>query len=110
MLTFRRALVVAAVILTCFLLLRNTHPSQPQAPAVHNSPKPTGSYSDNKALQDAPPESQSTGGVQKPPQKVWDGDSATFEAQSVSAAGSGAKEGAEDVSLFGGSSVVAKLI
>lgn len=73
MLTFRRALVVAAVILTCFLLLRNTHPSSPQAPAVHNSPKPTGSYSDNKALQDAPPESQSTGLI-KPPQKVWDGD------------------------------------
>lgn len=43
-------------------------------------------------------------------QKVWDGDSATFEAQSVSAAGSGAKEGAEDVSLFGGLSVVARLI
>lgn len=33
-------------------------------------------------------------------QKVWDGDSATFEAQSVSAAGSGAKEGAEDVSVW----------
>lgn len=73
MLTFRRALVVAAVILTCFLLLRNTHSSQPQAPAVHNSPKPTGSYSDNKALQDAPPETQSTG-APIPPQKVWDGD------------------------------------
>ena len=73
MLTFRRALLVAAAILTCFLLLRNTH-SQPQAPTVHNSPKPTGSYHDNKALQDTPPESHSTGLPQKAPEKVWDGD------------------------------------
>lgn len=73
MLTFRRALVVAAAILTCFLLLRNTHSSQPQAPTGRNSPKPTGTYEDNKALQNTPPESASTG-VQKLPQKVWDGD------------------------------------
>ena len=56
MLTFRRALVVAAVILTCFLLLRNTHGGGTQSgiQSVHNSPKPTGSYSENKALQDNP--------------------------------------------------------
>ena len=74
MLTFRRALVIAAAILACFLLLRNTHSSQPPQPTNHNSPKPTGSYSDNKALQDTPPETQSTGTI-KPPPKVWDGDS-----------------------------------
>jgi alpha 1,6-mannosyltransferase len=55
MLTFRRALVVAAVILTCFLLLRNTHGTQSATSTLHNSPKPTGSYSDNKAIQDTPP-------------------------------------------------------
>ncbi|KAK5123825.1 hypothetical protein LTR85_002461 [Meristemomyces frigidus] len=60
MLTFRRALVVAAVVLTCFILLRSTHTSQPNAPIAHNSPKPTGSYSDNKKLQDTPPEASST--------------------------------------------------
>lgn len=66
MLTFRRALVVAAVILTCFLLLRNTHSTQSAAPiAVHNSPKPTGSYSDNKAIQETPPESPSKPAPQK---------------------------------------------
>ncbi|KAK4544684.1 hypothetical protein LTR36_003933 [Oleoguttula mirabilis] len=60
MLTFRRALVVAAAILTCFILLRSTHTSQPSAPTIHNSPRPTGSYSDNKKLQDTPPEPSST--------------------------------------------------
>lgn len=68
MLTFRRALVVAAVILTFFLLLRNTHPTQSQSPIVLNSPKPTGSYSDNKKIQDLPPEepSSTTTEVPKP--------------------------------------------
>ncbi|KAK0846818.1 alpha-1,6-mannosyltransferase Och1 [Friedmanniomyces endolithicus] len=61
MLTFRRALAVAAVILTCFLVLRNTHTSYSEAPLVHNSPKPTGSYHDNKVIQDTPPEPASTG-------------------------------------------------
>ncbi|KAK3047439.1 alpha-1,6-mannosyltransferase Och1 [Extremus antarcticus] len=54
MLTFRRALVVAAVILTCFLLLRNSHGTQPVSPNVHNSPKPTGTFTENKAIQDTP--------------------------------------------------------
>lgn len=55
MLTFRRALVVAAVILTLFLLLRNNHSPHSTVHASHNSPKPTGSYHDNKLLQDTPP-------------------------------------------------------
>lgn len=55
MLTFKRAIAVAAVILTCFLFLRSSH-SSVEPLSVHNSPKPTGSYSDNKKLQDAPPE------------------------------------------------------
>ena len=56
MLTFRRALVVAAIILTLFLLLRNTHSSHSTVHANHNSPRPTGTYHDNKLLQDTPPE------------------------------------------------------
>lgn len=56
MLTFRRALVVAAVILTCFLLLRNTHAPQPKAQQVNNSPKPTGSHADNRKIVEAPSE------------------------------------------------------
>jgi len=75
MLTFRRALVVAAAILTFLLLLRNTQ-SQPDAPISHNSPKPTGSYSDNKKLQDTPPEPTGTETAQtaKPATTRWDGD------------------------------------
>ncbi|KAI7667784.1 glycosyltransferase family 32 protein [Hortaea werneckii] len=53
MLTFRRALIVAAAILTCFLLLRHTN-THVAAPIVSNSPKPTGSYSDNRKIQDTP--------------------------------------------------------
>lgn len=53
MLTFRRALVVAAVILTCFLLLRNTHSTQPNALKLTNSPKPTGSHADNRKIVEA---------------------------------------------------------
>nr|OQO29850.1 hypothetical protein B0A51_02008 [Rachicladosporium sp. CCFEE 5018] len=57
MLTPRRALAVACVILTLFLLLRNTHTSEPAvAPINANSPKPTGSYSDNKRIQETAPE------------------------------------------------------
>lgn len=86
MLTFRRALVVAAVILTCFLLLRNTHRSpggtQAGLSSVHNSPKPTGSYSDNKAIQDTPPpEKNNAAAAQTAPSKAeasaagkWSGD------------------------------------
>ncbi|KAK0253907.1 hypothetical protein B0A54_11586 [Friedmanniomyces endolithicus] len=81
MLTFRRALAVAAVILTCFLLLRTTHTPYSEAPLVHNSPKPTGSYHDNKVIQDTPPESATTGTgtgteVAKPASTgvAWNGD------------------------------------
>jgi alpha 1,6-mannosyltransferase len=77
MLTFRRALVVAAVILTCFLLLRNTHGTQqPETSTVHNSPKPTGSYSDNKAIQDTPPEHAAKTAPSKPVSSTlqWSGD------------------------------------
>ncbi|KAF7195771.1 Initiation-specific alpha-1,6-mannosyltransferase [Pseudocercospora fuligena] len=54
MLTFRRALVVAAVLLTFFLLLRNTHPAG--AAKINNSPKPTGSHADNRKIVEALPE------------------------------------------------------
>lgn len=56
MLTFRRALVVAAVILTCFLLLRNTHSPHTNGFKVNNSPKPTGSHADNRKIVEAPSE------------------------------------------------------
>ncbi|EGP88958.1 unnamed protein product [Zymoseptoria tritici ST99CH_1A5] len=55
MLTFRRALLVAAVVLTCFLFLRNSHPSQTNAYKPSNSPKPTGSYIDNRKIVEASP-------------------------------------------------------
>lgn len=76
MLSFRRALVVAAVILTCFLLLRNTHGTQPEPPNVQNSPKPTGTYSDNKAIQEKPPERAAQTGPSIPASSpaVWNGD------------------------------------
>lgn len=47
--------MVACVILTFFVLLRSTQ-SSGAAPIIVNSPKPTGSYSDNKKLQDTPPD------------------------------------------------------
>ena len=77
MLTFRRALIVAAVILTFFLLLRSTHSTQPDAPKVVNSPKPTGSYHDNKELQNTPPEAKSSALAQAKPVSsavTWNGD------------------------------------
>jgi len=79
MLTFRRALIVAAVILTCLLVFRNAHTSPPDTPRLHNSPKPTGSYSDNKKLQDTPPEPTgtppTTADVPKPTASTeWNGD------------------------------------
>lgn len=59
MFTFKRALLTAALVLTFFFVLRNSHaPSQP--PAVPNSPRPTGSYSDNKKLQETAPEPLAT--------------------------------------------------
>lgn len=61
MLNFRRALAVAAVILTCFLLLRSTHnPQQPIAPIINNSPKPTGSHADNRKIVEALPDGITT--------------------------------------------------
>jgi alpha 1,6-mannosyltransferase len=50
MFTFKRALVVACAILTFFFLLRSTHTDHSAAASVYNSPKPTGSYTDNKKL------------------------------------------------------------
>ena len=49
MLSFRRALIVAAVILTLFLLLRNHHGIESPVLPLKKSPKPTGSYQDSKA-------------------------------------------------------------
>jgi alpha 1,6-mannosyltransferase len=80
MITFRRALVVAAVVISCFLLLRSTHSSKP-ALSIQNSPKPTGSYSDNKKIQDTPPE-EPAGTTSTPTESVkpvvstaqWNGD------------------------------------
>jgi alpha 1,6-mannosyltransferase len=75
MLTFRRALVVAAVILTFFLLLKNNHTPQPSTPIRQKaSPKPTGSYLDSKIIQDElsdpkSPSAQVTGSSAK-----WRGD------------------------------------
>ncbi|KAL9527691.1 Initiation-specific alpha-1,6-mannosyltransferase [Sphaerulina musiva] len=83
MLTFRRALAVAALILTCFLLLRNTHGlRQPSPPRINNSPKPTGTHADNRKIVEAVPEPQKGDASNtKPvasaiPEKSWKGDSA----------------------------------
>jgi hypothetical protein len=76
MLTFKRALVVACVVLTFFILLKNTHSSDPAPLVVHNSPKPTGSYSDNKKIQMEPPENIVEAELPKPAPstKEWNGD------------------------------------
>lgn len=76
MLTFKRALVVACVVLTFFILLKNTHNSDPAPLVVHNSPKPTGSYSDNKKIQMEPPENAVEEQPIKPAPstKEWNGD------------------------------------
>lgn len=55
MLTFKRALLVAGAILTFFFLLRATHSSTQPGALVLNSPKPTGSYQDNKKLREYSP-------------------------------------------------------
>nr|POF07214.1 initiation-specific alpha-1,6-mannosyltransferase [Quercus suber] len=75
MITYRRALIVAAVILTCFLLLRNTH-TQTDAPIYsRNSPKSTGTYDEAKAPQYWYDKSQEESDRRKAhPPKVWDGD------------------------------------
>ncbi|KAK8205528.1 alpha-1,6-mannosyltransferase Och1 [Zalaria obscura] len=62
MLTFKRALLVAAGVLTLFFLIRSTHDS-PQPKIFQNSPKPTGSYSDNKKIQETPPKQPETEAV-----------------------------------------------
>lgn len=76
MLTFRRALVVAAVILTLLLLLRNTHPARATAAFVHSSPKPTSISEDNKILPQPTPESSTHTAPAKPASTApqWTGD------------------------------------
>ncbi|TIA76053.1 hypothetical protein D6C83_00145 [Aureobasidium pullulans] len=55
MFTFKRALLTAVIVLAFFILLKGSH-SQPSAASFNvNSPKPTGSYSDNRKIQDQPP-------------------------------------------------------
>lgn len=77
MLTFRRALVVAAVLLTLFLLLRSNHPSRIAVAAKRKSPKPTGTYHDNKVLLDSLKEELSKISPDKPTTSTsdWHGDS-----------------------------------
>lgn len=55
MLTFKRALLIAGVILTFFFVLKSTHNSPGPSPLLQNSPKPTGSYVDNKKIQEYSP-------------------------------------------------------
>ena len=59
MLTFKRALLVAAAVLSCFLLLRTTYskPRRVVAEARSQSPRPTGSYSDVRNFGDSHSES-----------------------------------------------------
>ena len=75
MLTFRRALVVAAVILTFFLLLKNNHTPQP-TPSVRqkSSPKPTGSYLDSKIIQDGFTDPKSPSAQVTGSSSTWKGD------------------------------------
>ncbi|KAF2155724.1 glycosyltransferase family 32 protein [Myriangium duriaei CBS 260.36] len=56
MLTFKRALLVAGALLTLFFLLRATHSDDSVSPlsTARKSPKPTGSYQENKKIQLAP--------------------------------------------------------
>jgi alpha 1,6-mannosyltransferase len=55
MLTFKRALLTAVMVLGFFILLKDSH-SQPSAASFNvNSPNPTGSYQDNRKIQDQPP-------------------------------------------------------
>ncbi|KAF2235973.1 glycosyltransferase family 32 protein [Viridothelium virens] len=54
MISFKRALLIAGTLLTFFLFLRSRHKSNDPVLRPLNSPKPTGSFSDNQpnALQD----------------------------------------------------------
>ena len=54
MFTFKRALLAASAILTFFFILRATHQTESKV-VVQNSPKPTGSYQDNKKIQEYTP-------------------------------------------------------
>ncbi|KAF2858947.1 glycosyltransferase family 32 protein [Piedraia hortae CBS 480.64] len=82
MLTFRRALALALCMLVAFFVIRNATHATAHPAYLHNSPKPTGSYSDNKKLQDMPPEQPSTrASVQTsststvpPASATWEGD------------------------------------
>lgn len=76
MLTFRRALAIACAVLTLFVLIRSTHNGSPKALTVANSPKPTGSYTDNKKIQETAPEEQTPVEDSKPvsTSAKWDGD------------------------------------
>ncbi|CAK4032964.1 glycosyltransferase family 32 [Lecanosticta acicola] len=56
MLTFRRALVLAAVILTTLIFLRHNHPKQVETLKPNHSPKPTGSHADNRKIVESAPE------------------------------------------------------
>lgn len=58
MLTFKRALLIAAALVTCFLILRSSHSTSKSDPLkIHNSPKPTGSHADNRKIVEQPPDS-----------------------------------------------------
>lgn len=74
MLTFKRALVVALAVLTFFILFKNTHSPSPSPLVSQNSPKPTGSYSDNKKIQVAPPESSAEEVKPVASAKPWNND------------------------------------
>ena len=73
--------MVAALVLTCFLILRNHHPSSSIASLPRNSPKPTGTYADSKSRQEQPPlnEPQASknddGSKANTEPKMWEGDS-----------------------------------
>lgn len=78
MLTFKRALVLAAVILTTLLYLRNNHPKQTETLKVNHSPKPTGTHADNRKIVETAPELASEAILSEEQQPVstasWDGD------------------------------------
>jgi len=69
MLTFKRALLVAGTILTLLFVFRYTHPSETVRP-LNYSPKPTGSYLDNKKIILGPTPASSGAVVEHPAQAV----------------------------------------
>ncbi|GAB7354772.1 hypothetical protein MBLNU459_g5171t1 [Dothideomycetes sp. NU459] len=81
MFTFKRALLTAALILTFFFILKSSHSSAP-SPTPLNSPRPTGSYEENRKLREILPQpavaaadtvggavSSSPAPIEQPPQK-----------------------------------------